>query len=117
MKCFIVLDSDYWVRENIGFIRCECECDVKEKVLELIKSNYEIGEVEAQDYYNDNIVLTEVSLNLNDDELTNEYADGLNWIGDLNNTHLVTELKEGKEKRDKLIEKLKSKDLSIENTY
>ena len=107
-KTFIVFDSAYMVRENIGFVRCNNEDDVKNIVLKLIKANYGMEQSKALDYLNDNIIFTKIDSNLNNNKLHKKYAEGFNWMGDLSNVK-EEELRQGKEERDKLILKLKSK--------
>ena len=107
-KTFIVFDSAYMVRENIGFVRCNNEDDVKNIVLKLIKANYGMEQSKALDYLNDNIIFTKIDSNLNNNKLHKKYAEGFNWMSDLSNVK-EEELRQGKEERDKLILKLKSK--------
>lgn len=108
---FIVFDSDYYVRENIGYVEGVNKVSVKSILKECVKlfrlkklvveygfrvesMNDDMVEVLSEWYVDRYLEVSRVSKKLNSKEMEKKFSDGFNWMGNMNKVEKVEKEKD-----------------------
>jgi len=106
LKRYVVLDSSYSCRENIGWIEGTDDNEIKDTIRKIFVANY--GDSNT---YKQFCILEEISLKLNKDKIDAKYCDGMNWMGNLRKVKLK-DIEEGRKNREELLSILLNKKLT-----